>query len=371
MPSRPHVAVVGAGAFGGWTALRLRERGCRVTLLDAWGPGNSRASSGGETRVIRAVYGPDQLYVQWAARSLRAWLEAEREWGVRLYHPTGVLWMGGDDESYLRSSLPLLAEEGLSVAELGLDEARRRFPQIDFTGLRSVFFEEAAGYLMARRACRAVAEAFVRAGGEILQARVLPGEKPVAADAWVFACGPWLPELFPEAVGPRVRPTRQDVFFFGTPPGFGELPVWMELAERSFYGIPGHLGGDFRGFKIADDTRGEPFDPTRGDRTPSLAALARAREYLKLRFPTLADAPLVESRVCQYENSPDGHFLIDRLPGSDNVWIAGGGSGHGFKLGPAVGEHVAALVLGEAEPRSEFRLDRPVDVVKTQFGETS
>jgi glycine/D-amino acid oxidase-like deaminating enzyme len=320
------------------------------------------------------------------ARSLEAWREAERSWGVRLYHPAGILWMCGTDEGYVRASLPLLADEGLSVAELGPDEARRRFPQIDFTGLRSLFFEETAGYLMARRACRAVAEAFARAGGEVRQASVrlggslsdgvcLSDGSRLAADAWVFACGPWLPELFPDAVGPRVRPTRQDVLFFGAPPDFGELPVWMELAERSFYGIPGHLGGDHRGFKIADDTRGEPFDPTWGDRTPSPEALERAREYLKVRFPGLAGAPLVESRVCQYENSPDGHFLIDRCPGpiagSDNAWIAGGGSGHGFKLGPAVGAHVASLVLGEAEPRPEFRLDRPVDVVRTQFGETS
>jgi glycine/D-amino acid oxidase-like deaminating enzyme len=72
MPTHPHVAVVGAGAFGGWTALRLRERGCRVTLLDAWGPGNSRSSSGGETRVIRGVYGADPIYVQWVVRSLAA-----------------------------------------------------------------------------------------------------------------------------------------------------------------------------------------------------------------------------------------------------------------------------------------------------------
>lgn len=365
MPSFPHVAVVGAGAFGGWTALRLRERGCRVTLFDAWGPGNSRASSGGETRVLRAVYGADRLYVQWAARSLEAWLEAERRWGVRLYHPTGILWMCGDDEDYVRAALPLLADEGLSVSEIGPAETRRRFPQIDPTGLRSVFFEETAGYLMARRACRAVAEAVARAGGEVRLERVLPGERPVEADAWVFACGPWLPELFPEV---RVQPTRQDVLFFGTPPGFGELPIWMELAERSFYGIPGN---DHRGFKIADDTRGEPFDPTWGDRTPSPEAVAQAREYLKVRFPGLAGAPLVESRVCQYENSPDGHFLIDRYPGtiagSENVWIAGGGSGHGFKLGPAVGEHVADLVLGKAEPLPQFRLERPLDVIRTQF----
>jgi glycine/D-amino acid oxidase-like deaminating enzyme len=392
MPSLPHAAVIGAGAFGGWTALRLRERGCRVTLVDAWGPGHSRSSSGGETRVIRAVYGADRLYVRWAARSLEAWLDAERRWGVRLYHPIGILWMCSAGDAYLRAALPLLVEEGLTVTEIGLGEARRRFPQIAFEGIGSAFFEETAGYLMARRACRAVAEAFGKAGGEIRQAEVRPGSlhggrlqdgriqrcelsdgTVLEADAWVFACGPWLPELFPDAVGPRIRPTRQDVFFFGPPADFREstLPVWMELGERSFYGIPGN---DHRGFKIADDTRGEPFDPTWGDRAPSQEALARARRYLEVRFPALAGAPLVESRVCQYENSPDGHFLIDRYPrtgaGAGNVWIAGGGSGHGFKLGPAVGDHLAALVLGEAEPLPEFRLDRPVDGIRTQFSWT-
>jgi glycine/D-amino acid oxidase-like deaminating enzyme len=384
-PHTAHVAVVGAGAFGGWTALRLRERGCRVTLVDAWGPGNSRSSSGGETRVLRGIYGPDRIYVQWVARSLDAWREAERRWGVRLYHPTGTLWMCSGGDGYVRTSLPLLAEAGLSAAEIGLGEARRRFHQIDFGGIGSVFFEETAGYLMARRACRAVAEALAKAGGEVRIAAVRPGRIAAArmeraelsdgtvltADAWVFACGPWLGSLFPDAVGDRVRPTRQEVFFFGTPAGDplfqdGALPVWMELGERSFYGIPGN---DHRGFKIADDTRGEPFDPTWGDRAPTAPALELARRYLGTRFPALAGAPVVESRVCQYENSLDGHLLIDRHPGAQNVWIAGGGSGHGFKLGPAVGEHVAALVVGDAEPVPAFRLDRPAARAgrKTQF----
>lgn len=367
MSSLPHVAVVGAGAFGGWTALRLRERGCRVTLIDAWGPGNARASSGGETRILRGIYGPDRIYVQWVARSLAAWKEAESRWGVRLYHPTGALWLCGPADTYVRSSLPFLEEAGLSATEIGVGEARQRFPQVGFDGIDRVFFEETAGYLMARRACRAVAEAAGAAGGyrqawvSVQGDRVLADGSPLAADAYVFACGPWLEQ---------VRPTRQEVFFFGTPPGWRELPVWIESGERFFYGIPGN---DHRGFKVADDTRGGPFDPTSGERIPSPEGLERVRRHLAVRFPALADAPLLESRVCQYENSPDGHLLIGRHPGLPNAWIAGGGSGHGFKLGPAVGEHVAALVLGEAEPLTLFRLDRPASVLKTQFtsGETA
>jgi glycine/D-amino acid oxidase-like deaminating enzyme len=383
--SSPHIAVVGAGAFGGWTALWLRRRGCRVTLLDAWGPGNSRASSGGESRVIRGVYGPDRIYVDWVVRSLAVWRESEARWGIRLYHPTGVLWMFSGSDAYARAAIPLLADAGLRVDELALDEARRRFPQIDFQGVRSAFFEETAGWLAARRACRAVAAALAAEGGEVRQAAALPGAirggrmeplaladgTALAADAYVFACGPWLGGLFPEVIGGAVLPTRQEVFFFGTPAGdprfhAGAMPVWLELGEHGFYGIPGN---DHRGFKMADDTRGAPIDPTFGDRTPTPALIEKARRYLALRFPALAGEPLVESRVCQYENSPDGDFLIDRHPEAGNVWLVGGGSGHGFKLGPAVGEHAAGLVLGEGTPLPRFSLQRltGASVRRTQF----
>ena len=121
------------------------------------------------------------------------------------------------------------------------------------------------------------------------------------------------------------------------------------------YGIPGN---EWRGFKVADDARGPVFDPTAGERLPSPEALRSARDYLAFRFPALKDAPLLEARVCQYENSPDEHFIVDRHPRADNVWLVGGGSGHGFKHGPAVGELVAGLVLDGHAPDPQFRLDR-------------
>ena len=379
-----HVAVVGAGAFGGWTALWLRRRGCRVTLIDAWGPGNSRSSSGGESRVIRGIYGPDEVYVQWVARALDVWRESQERWRVPLYHHTGVLWMFSVEDDYARASLPYLNKVGLPVDELSVADARERVPQIDFEGIHTVYFEREAGWLAARRACRTVAAAFVAEGGEVRQAEARPGPvrggrmerlelsggPALEADAYVFACGPWLGRVFPDVIGDAVLPTRQDILFFGTPAGDprfteGTLPVWMELGELIFYGIPGN---DHRGFKVAEDTRGEPFDPTSGDRTPDPAAVERARRCLARRFPALADAPIVESRVCQYENSPDGHFLLDRHPEAANVWLLGGGSGHGFKLGPVVGEHAAALVLCEAEPLPRFSLARLGSAPrKTQF----
>lgn len=374
--SGPRVAVVGAGAFGGWSALALLRRGARVTLVDAWGPGNSRASSGGETRVIRGFYGPDRIYLDWVVRAFALWREHERRCGQRLYRPTGALWMFRGDDGYARVSLPLVRAAGLAAAELDLAEARRRFPQVSFAGVRTAYLEEEAGYLLARRACQSVVDVFLAEGGEYREVAVRPGALAgerlgplglsdgtvLEADAYVFAGGPWLGRLLPEAVGARVRPSRQEVYFFGTPAGdprFGEerLPVWIDFGEQVFYGIPGN---ERRGLKIADDTRGEPFDPDLGERTLTPERLARARRVLAERFPDLAGAPLLEARVCQYENSPDGHFLIGRLPGLANAWVAGGGSGHGFKLGPAVGEHVAGLVLGEAKEIEMFRPGRPI-----------
>ena len=368
-----HVAVLGAGAFGGWTALHLLRRGARVTLLDAWGPGNSRSSSGGETRIIRGVYGPDRIYVDWTARAFGMWQEAERRWGRRLLHQTGALWMMGEDESYVRDSLPFLADAGLPVSEIPLEEARSRFPQIDFHGVRSVFLEEKAGYLLARRACQAVAEAVAAEGGEVRIGAAVPGPptegglrlvdgSTLQADLYVFACGPWLGEMFPEVIGDRLlRPTRQEIFFFGLPPGdpwFHEerCPVWLDLTgERIFYGIPGN---ENRGFKVADDTPGPPFDPTDGPRDVTPAGVEAVRAFLARRFPALAGAPLLGSEVCQYEASPDSHFIIDRHPAADNVWIAGGGSGHGFKMGPAIGERVASHVLSGSPPDPQFALAR-------------
>ncbi|HVQ12270.1 MAG TPA: FAD-dependent oxidoreductase, partial [Vicinamibacterales bacterium] len=99
-----------------------------------------------------------------------------------------------------------------------------------------------------------------------------------------------------------------------------------------------------------------PFDPDIGDRTVDDKSVETARAWLRRRFPAMTDAPLVESRVCQYENTASGDFLIDRHPEHENAWIVGGGSGHGFKHGPAVGEYVAGLIAGTTTPEAAFAL---------------
>ena len=374
MTKKPHVVVVGAGAFGGWTALFLQRQGARVTLVDAWGPGNSRASSGGETRVIRATYGPRAIYTRMSARALTLWKEHEQRWRRQLFHGIGVLWLVESDDQYEKAALPILREAHVRFEELQGPEVARRYPQINCDRVRWAIFENDGGYLTARRACAAVLEGFLAEGGEyrqlavqapapsggLLSGVVLSDGSRVTADSFVFACGPWLESLFPDVIGDRVRATRQEVFFFGTPPGdqrFTEsaMPVWADHGTTFMYGIPGN---EWRGFKVADDTRGPVFDPTTGERTPTPAALQTARAYLGYRFPALKDAPLLEARVCQYEESPDEHFILDRHPGAANTWLIGGGSGHGFKHGPAVGELVARLVLSGAAADEQFRLAR-------------
>jgi sarcosine oxidase len=379
---RNSVIVVGAGAFGGWTALHLLKKGAKVTLLDSWGPGNSRASSGGETRVIRATYGSGRIYTQMAARALQLWQEYEQQWNLKLFFRTGVLWMAGSDDSYERASLPLMSEAGVRFEKLSAAECARRWPQINFDGISWSVYEPASGYLAARRSCEAVLNAFIKAGGEYRQAEVMPGQiashqmqgiklgsgEALRADSYVFACGPWLGKLFP-FLGPIITPTRQEVFFFGTAAGDprftdAQLPVWSDDSKGELQGFPGRHwfygipGNQWRGFKIADDTRGPTIDPTSMERKVSDAGLAAARAYVRLRFPDLVDAPLVESRVCQYENSTDQNFILDHHPEAQNVWVVGGGSGHGFKHGPAFGDMVSDAVLGRKGPPVEFKLDR-------------
>jgi len=374
MTPQPHIAVIGAGAFGGWTALYLLRGGAQVTLLDAWGPGNSRSSSGGETRIMRGAYGPDQPYTKLAARALDLWKQHEAQWKQKFFFPIGVLWMAERDDAFERGSLPFLKDAGIPFEELTVNELKNRWPQISFENVEWGIYEPQSGYLLARASAQAVVEHFVAEGGEYRQAAVAAQDldsgrwksltlfdgSTVAADGYVFACGPWLGKLFARAVGPHFVSTKQDVFFFGTPAGDpryneGNVPVWGDHSDHFMYGIPGNQG---RGFKLADDTRGPEFDPTSGQRLVSEESMAEVRRYIAYRFPGMKDAPLVETRVCQYENTTDHNFIVDRHPSQANVWIVGGGSGHGFKHGPALGEMVAKLVLKDETADAVFRLAR-------------
>jgi len=371
---KPHVAVIGAGAFGGWTALSLLRSGAKVTLLDAWGPGHSRSSSGGESRVIRHAYGK-AIYVEMVKRSLELWHAANEAWDRPLFHRSGVLHLTQsrfmDD---LHTERALLVDASVPHEIIDHDELVRRYPQLNMDKIEAALYEPTAGYLLARRACQAVFDAFLREGGKYITSYVHPGDiaggrmsnialsvgATLTADQFVFACGPWLKTMFPAVLGPHLTISRQEMFYFGTPADehrydAGSFPVWTDLGDTIWYGIP---GGEQRGFKIADDAHGPAHDPSTAERTVSAEGVKAAGDYLAYRFPGLKGAPLIESRVCQYTNTPDGDFIADRHPEADNTWLLGGGSGHGFKHGPALGEMVAAQVLGEKPVEKTFSLAR-------------
>ena len=372
MRKKPHVVVIGAGAFGGWTALHLLERGAHVTLLDAWGAGHPRGTSSDESRLIRCGYGHKPRYTAWAWRALKLWKHWQRRWRVELFVPSGVLWLCAEENDYVRASLAALRKNKIPHERLSARQLTHRHPQISAKGIRFAYFEPRAGILRARLATQTVARAIAASGGRVLLASarspegtahlkriLLANGTSLAADFFVFACGPWLPQLFPGLLGARIRVTKQEVFYFGAPPGDARfapaaLPAWIEPGS-DFYGVPAL---DECGFKIANDRPGPLFDPTTGERTPGPASLQAARRHLARRFPALADAPLAEARVCQYERTPDSQLVIDTHPDYENVWLVGGGSGHGFKLGPAVGEFVAQQVLqpGRTPIPAEMRL---------------
>lgn len=291
-----------------------------------------------------------------AAESLADWRWLSGRAGLPILHPAGIMMFFSKHEPF--------AEQSLAVhRELGLH-------QRDF------------GVLMARRAVQTLVAEFVAAGGEYRVAAVTPpvggasrlesvitkGGEASAAN-FVFACGSWLPQLFPDFLGARLFPTRQEVFFFATPRGddrFGaqHLPGWAEFtAGDIYYGMP---DVESRSFKIASDVHGAAFDPDTGDRRASREGEADVRRYLARRFPVLAGQPLIESRVCQYENSANGHFLIDRHPAFENVWLVGGGSRHGFKHGPAVGRYAADLVSGGGAPEPRFSLASKASVQRRE-----
>src|SRR5260221_10444425 len=365
-------AVIGAGVFGAWTAHFLRRSGASVVLIDAYGPANSRASSGGETRVIRMGYGPDELYTRWAMRSLPLWRELAARTGREIFRQTGVLWASNDADTYLRSLCGVLAQAGVDHEELKAEEIARRWPQLRFPEVTWGVLEPASGLLLARDAVQTLVKELVEGGVEYipfsadapsvsdgkLKAIQIGGES-VSAGTFVFCCGSWLPKIFPELLGERIFPTRQEVFFLGAPSGsadFGppKMPVWLHRTHADLpYALPDIEG---RGFKIAFDRHGERFDPDTGSRVVGESSIARLRDYLRQHIPQLEHAPVLETRVCQYENTWNGDFLIDRHPQFKNVWIAGGGSGHGFKHGPALGEYLSGRILHGAPGEPRFSL---------------
>jgi glycine/D-amino acid oxidase-like deaminating enzyme len=358
--STTEIVVVGAGAFGGWTALYLREMGFTVTLIDQYGPGNSRATSGGESRQIRAGYGSRDIYTKWVLQAFDRWQAREAEWSKRLFFRTGQITLASQWSRDLIETRKVFDTLGVKYEIVKHDDLTRRYPQMNTASVDFGMFTPSTGVLKAREGCVAVAQAFEKKGGRFVTAKVDLGRRAgstlqdvalstgqrVAAQAFVFACGPWLPKVFPAVMKNKLSTPRRVVFFYGTPPGderftYPNFPTW---SVDNAYGFPSIEG---KGFKVVPTFEKVIVDPDTQEHTLTADELRRGREFVKKWFPALAEQPLVESKVCQREDSIDGHFIVDQHPELSNVWLVGGGSGHGYKHGIMLGDYVANRVVGK------------------------
>jgi sarcosine oxidase len=351
---------VGAGAFGGWTALYLREMGFSVTLVDQYGPGNSRAASGGESRQIRAGYGERELYTRWVLQAFERWKAREAAWGKRIFFQTGQLTLAREWTKELTDTKRVFDRLGVKYEIVKHDDLVRQYSQMNTEGIAFAIYTPSTGVLKAREGCVAVAQAFEKQGGRFVTAKVDLGNRSgntledvalstgqrLAAQTFVFACGPWLPKVFPSVMKNKLITPRRVVFFYGTPPGderftYPNFPTW---AVDDAYGFPSIEG---KGFKAVPTFARVLVDPDTQERTPTADELRGGRELVTKWFPALAQQPLVESKVCQQEDSVDDHFIVNQHPELSNVWLVGGGSGHGYKHGIMLGEYVANRVVGK------------------------
>jgi sarcosine oxidase len=352
----PDIAVIGAGAFGGWAALSLRERGAKVTLVDLYGPGNPRASSGDESRLIRAGYFRE-IYSRMALRAWDLWHQRQEEFGRHLIFPNGSLHPISEEQA--KTQRAVFDKLNVPYEMLKPEEAAYRWPQLGFSDISLLILEKKAGVVKARESMIAVSEAFQKKGGTLRTGfaelgtsssgrldTILVDKQPVPAGAYVFACGPWLPKVMPQVMGNRILVPRREMYYIGSPPQDRRYR-WEHCPNFSDSFTYTAADIDY-GVKVAASLPNTLMDPDSGDRMPSPFLAEQVKQFVARRLPGLKDQPVVAARVCQTEYSDNNDYIIDRHPEFANVMIAGGGSGHGFKMGPALGEYISDRMLGAA-----------------------
>lgn len=392
--SAGHVIVVGAGVWGSFTALNLVQRGERVTLVDAYGPGNSRATSGDETRGIRSSYGDrgesGEQWTKWAREAIRRWKafddEHAKDFGTRFFFTTGDVIMRARDEPFLQRTREHWTTLGVKFEAIDGAEVRKRWPVFQADDITVATYEPDAGVARARASTQAAAALAVRRGAQLVIGRASPGPivngrmqyiqlddgSRLTADAYVFCLGPWFRKVFPAALGTRMRIPLGTACYYGTPEGDTRF-TFPNLPSFNFSGTTGWpaLPVDNRGFrvrggigapppspnaikeKLPEPPPPPPADPANQDPDTSIRwagedRIIGARRFVQFRFPALANVPLLETRTCHYESSINRNFIIDHVPEATNAWLAGVGQAEGFKFAPVTGEYVAQRVLGDA-----------------------
>jgi len=375
----PDVAVIGAGTFGGWTALCLREKGAKVLSIDSYGPASPRASSAGETRSIRSGYGDEGFYADWSKKALALWKLREKEFGRQLFYPTDRIEMAQTWSPHLTAQRRVFDDQKIPYEILTQSDLKARWPQMNYDDVEFAFYETpaTAGLLRARESLLLTSQVFQKKGGRFEIGRARPGAArgrvlgdvtledgtSVAAGQFVFACGPWSPQVFPKEMGRKVTVRRSEYYYWGVPAGderfsWSGQPIWHDEIWGG-YGFPSIE----RGLKYspsrapsATPRPGVDINPDTMVRLPDPERLAYGAKYIAHRFPDMHDAPIVESRVCQFESTRDENFIIDRHPDYDNVWFASGGGGHGYKFGPLLGDYISDRVLARtADPAFDSR----------------
>jgi glycine/D-amino acid oxidase-like deaminating enzyme len=414
--SRANVVVVGAGAFGGWTALHLQRMGARVTLVDMYGPGNSRSTSGDESRGVRTSYGDrphGELWMQWANESINRWKLFDAEFGIparnQVFFTTGDLLMRERWEPFLVQTRAWWEKNRIPFEVMPVDEVRKRWPVIAIDDIQAVLYEPNAGVVRARRATQLVAEVFQREGGRLVIGRAVPptpgdfdgrtvkltNGDTLSGDVFVFAVGPWMYKTF-ALMQNRMRTPLGTVVYFATPAGDQRF-TYPNLPSFNFPGTTGWaaLPVDNRGFRVRGGGGGggranqqqpgnqpaanpssanpQPANPTTGvasvtdnvsdpdlsNRWVAPERLLGPRRFVTQRFPDLKDAPIAQTWACHYEQTSSRNFIIDRHPNMPSVWLAGGGNAEAFKSGPMLGEYIARRVLGDDGPpeiAKQFRI---------------
>ena len=381
------VVVIGAGCWGGWTALNLQRSGAKVLLIDEWGPGNARSTSGDETRGVRSSYGDrvapaGEVWARWARRAMTKWLEFDATWGkemrIQHFYPCGDLIFRAGPEPFTTHTRENWDKLKIPYEVLPIDEVHYRWPVYNLKDMKLALYEPDAGVVRARRSCESVAGVFKSLGGKMLLSRAWPtmaanGKMKqlqlsngdlLEAPTFVFAIGPWFPKVFPDLMGKRMRTPMGNVGYFGAPSGdqrftFPNLPTW------NYPGVTGwpQLPDDNSGFRVRTGG-GTETDPDTSSRWLSEESTKRLKDFVANKFPALAGAPLLRTHSCHYELGTSRNFMVDKHPQMENVWLAGSGQAEGFKFGPVIGEYIANRVLGhDQEPELAAQYKIPTQTI--------
>lgn len=368
--------IIGLGAMGSAAAVHLARRGQRVLGIEQFDLGHARGSSHGRSRMIRMCYYEHPDYVPLLRRAYELWHETEAAAGHKLQHITGGIYIGPPDSAAVNGASRAAIEHHLDHELLDRAALARRYPQFRVSDDHRALYEPLAGYLVPEDVIAAHLRLATEAGARLQdnervesyeaggsRARVKTNRGEYEADRIIFACGAWATRVVRD-IGVQISPTRQILGWVTprdpVPFAHGTCPVWaiecpredpeLNLRAGLYYGFPidaDAAAGDGRGFKIARHAVGPQTDPDTNDFTPRPEDEADFRPALRAFMPD-ADGPLSQMRICMYENSPDGHFIIDKHPANPSIIIACGFSGHGFKFASVVGEVLADLVTDGA-----------------------